>query len=525
VKDSSGKIVQEARARPDIKEITGTARAVQATTGMSSTDLQDGWRKYVEISSDYQGGKENLGGFAKLAKGYGADLGDVMGAAGMMRAQNKDMTAPQMMENMRNIVGQGQFGDISLKDMAANAGTITAGASAFGGEQRVTQAKLLGLTQIAGRAADPAEAATAVGRFGDDVLKHRDKLNAAGVQVSDKKGKLLDPAEILRNMFQKTGGDLGKMADLGLGERSIKIAKAVSGTYESAEAQKKGSGADAVMRDISQVENASLSEKDVDAAFAAKMDTAAEKFDLAVTNLREMLATKLQPALDAFIEKLPQLELASEKVIDGLTEMAHFMSSHPFASLAAAISAGFVAEVGKAKIAQILEEGIKGKMGGAIGALSIAATAVTIAVAGMAAIDTAFDDKSKADGDAAAGAAGGVGKLGALKVRGKDGKVDPAAIKAAQDEIDRLSTRQAELQKGPGAIERATGAASTIVDGGAAARRMEDARLTELRNGEKELKAFTEALKVATAATTIPTISSPNAPNRNQSQAGDRNKI
>ena len=523
VRDATGKVIQEEHKRPDLAAIQGHTRAVEASTGIKSAELSAGWQKYVEISSDYEGGKTNLEGLAKLAKATSSDFGDVMGSAGMLRAQNPNMTPEQMMTTMRGIIGQGQFGDISMRDMAKHASTVTAGASAYGGDQTKNQQRLLGLMQVAGRAADPAEAATAVARFGDDVLKHRGKLKAAGVDVADKDGKLSDPAVILRDMFKVSHGDLGKLAEMGLGERSKKVAMGLSGVYAAAEASKKGSGADAVYKDVSKLENAGYGQKDVDDSFQAVMATSSEKFEQAVTKLKEVLADKLMPKVEQLANHMDEWIPIVTNLINTFADLAGWVAQNPFAAAVGLMTGMILKDVAAAQISSSIQKiiaggggpGLGGNLGGmgkAGAALGIFGAAAGLTYAGIQEIDATLDAESTHDKTSGAQDANAISLAGAVK-RGQGGA---GGVNAAQAMLTDLQAKERALQKGPGFTETALGVTAGLFDGGEAQKQNENARQNDMRSTEQAIRALTDALKVAAAGG----IANPNDPSRNTPMAG-----
>jgi hypothetical protein len=351
--------------RPDKGAILSRATSVQAATNIDKTDLIKGWQSYVAKSSDFSGGGANLMEMAKLAKATGSDFQDVMGAAGMLRTQNKNMTPEQMMVTMRNIVGQSKLGAVEMPDLAAIAGKVTATSAMYAGSQTETQRKLLGLSQIAMKTAgSPAEAATAVSRFGADVGKHAlDLKKTFGVNATDEHGRVKDPGEVLADMMEAAHGNLttmgvgpkgghgsGGIGHMGLGINSIKLAEALAPTYLEAEAQKKGSGRAAVLAEVRRNTGAGYSQEDINKDFAAVMQATGEKFDGAVNRIKEVIEGKLTPWLERLAARLPELEPKIVRIINGLDQLFSWLVDNPWKGLGAIVAGTITKDLAAAGI-------------------------------------------------------------------------------------------------------------------------------------------------------------------------------
>jgi hypothetical protein len=378
-------------SRPNKDYILSVAKGVQATTNIDKTDLIEGLQSYVAKSSDFAGGMAGLGNFAKLAKASGSKFGDVMNAAGMLRAQNKDLGQDEMMDMLRSVIGQGKMGAVELSDLAHIAGRVTSSASSYQGTQSENQRKLLGLSQIAMRTAGSSDdAATAVTRFASDIQSHRDKIaDDFGADFSkslvNEKGQVSDPEKVISAIFAKTGGDLGKMGEgvgnIGLGKESMKLMNALAPTFLEAEKRQKGSGAEAVRQEVHKFTSAGYSKEDVEKDFAAVMKASGEKFDHAINTIREALEEKLAPKIERFAEKLPDLIPKVEQLIDAFDMVASYLLENPLKGAAAIIGAEIAKDVIAAKVGDMLKDALTKTLSATSGAvvLPIATAAITIA--------------------------------------------------------------------------------------------------------------------------------------------------
>lgn len=303
--------------RPDTNRILERAKAVAIGTNTDKNELLESIRDYVAKSSDFAGGMENMEFFAKLAKGSGTKLGDVTKAAGILRAQNTNLSANDAQDMLRNIVAQGKMGAVEIEDLARVAGKVTKTAAAYGMDQGQAQKALLGLSQIAIKTSgSPDEAATVISNLASDTLKHQKGLRKAGLNLTDDKGQLIDPTEMVSQVFEKTGGNLGKITDLGYGARSIKFFEALAPIFQNAGGGK--AGADAVRAEMQTYTTATYSPKDMEDDFQAVVKTNAERLEGAVNQLKEIFVEKLTPYLSRFADGLPAM---MPKIEEGLSKL------------------------------------------------------------------------------------------------------------------------------------------------------------------------------------------------------------
>lgn len=360
--------------------IMDTVGKTQAATNISKNDLLKGWQQYVKISSDVQGGQENLGEFAKLAKATGTDFGEMMTLAGRLKSGNAGLSSKDQLSLLRNIIGQGGQGSIEVEDLAKVGGEIVATAGMYGGPVSRSQQRLLGLAQIPGKLFGAAESATAVQRFGQDLEANADLIGSTGahfnrrsgtvvqglgVKVKDANGQLRDPAEIVSELMRASGGDLGKLKAGGLGKESMKIFEGVLSTFQQAGGG--ATGAEAVRTKIAQVENAGATSEDVDQMFARVMSESSEKFANAVNKIEESIQAHIGPALDRFADKIPELLPKIEMLINGVAKVADFFMENPFTGIGAVIAAKVTADVGQAALGKVLADGLAKAFSGGIG--------------------------------------------------------------------------------------------------------------------------------------------------------------
>ena len=424
------------RAQVDPSVISGMSKGTQALTNLDKEDVANGIKRYVGLSSDFEGlhgttssGKSGLDELAILSKASGTDFTQLMEAAASIKANNQGMTADGLITSMRQLLGAGKQGTIPLDQLAAHVGMIQASASMYAGSSTTegmtrNQSSLLGLVQLAGRATggDAARAAMSVKDFSADLMKEGHKAGLTKDMLyegGDSKKGMLAPDQLLANLFAKTGG-APDIAQKALGQRSLPIFEALKPIFDAAEKAQKGSGVGAVQSTVKGFENQSYSAADTMKEFNAVMATNSEKLDAAFKHIEETIETKAVPFIERFANGLTKHEPEIDKFLSAVAAVAEFMVSHPWEVLFGLMEKAMLGDMAKAAIGVAVKQamvqaiggapggGTLGKVGssggfvgsgGAMGALAagatIAALAITTATIGMAIIDQMADSSAK----------------------------------------------------------------------------------------------------------------------------------
>lgn len=369
--------------RADPAKIDARIRAVEAATGVDASELSKGTRAYVARSSDFTGGMENMEFFAKIAKGTGTSFEDVTKAAGNLRSQNKDLSGPQMKQMLLDVVQQGKSGSVELDDLSRAAGKITKTSSMYGMSQTDAQRQLLGLSQISARTSGGSvdEAATELSMFGADTLKHGKKMAGLGIKTADKHGDLLDPETIITNILRQTKGNIGKIQELGYGQRSLKFFEALTPTFKGAGGGE--AGIKAVLDDMRNVTGAKYDEGKLGEDFKNVVSSPAEQLGMALQQLREKVGDAVVPELVKMIpvlqEMTPALVTIISKGVPAIAELvrslADFVSknqwlidtiaAHPIGAI---MAVEVTKSIGLANIGAVIKGLLTGSGGGVPGA-------------------------------------------------------------------------------------------------------------------------------------------------------------
>lgn len=389
--------------RVDPKLLEADVMRVQASTNIDGRELMKGLQSYVAKTGNLESGRTNLEWLAKASKATGTSFDDMTSMAGMIRAQNADMTPEQMRATILGVIGQGKAGAVEISDLARVAARTTATAGLYQGDQGENQRKLLALSQLAIKTTGSAdEAGTAVASFGRNLASRRDKIAKDFGQdfadsLVDKQGRVADPAQAIAAIFEKTKGDVGQMGEgaghIGLGREALQLMYAVAPTYNKAEANQQGSGAQAVRDEITRSMAASYGQGDLDKEFANVMSANAEKLSAAFNKLEETVRIKVQPYLDKFADKLPELTPKIDAVIENLAKLAGWVMENP-------LKAAFAVLAGE-MVAAAVRSIVVAKMGE-----SITAAITSVIMAAKAALGVGSATEGAAESALANGAAG-----------------------------------------------------------------------------------------------------------------------
>ena len=392
-----------------------------------------GLGKFQALTGDLETGKAALDGLAKLAKGFGVDLDQMVGAAGQVSSALGDVgegkafatnaeKAAELNRIMRATTAQTQEGAIEMADFVSQFAKLKGAGIRFEGNVGDNILKMSALAQMAyqtGGAGSVSQASNAVMGFTNTLATkaRRDAFKAQGVEIDSKElGKFVDPYEIIKRSLKATGGDTDKMKSMWgniLGEKAV---NALSGAFRGAGGGDKGLAAvDALTaRFGGTVTNAQL-ETNLATQMGSKASDA-QAFQIELDKVTSQLGTELSPAL----KDLGPVAIGAAK---GLSGLVSFGASHPETAITAAI----VASIGKS-------------MGGPAGAtFQIAAATLVL---GKMAIDSVSKDANEGETASLGGEArrGNAAVSGARALAGKkDAAVAGAEVMGAiSDDIHRL---------------------------------------------------------------------------------------
>ena len=354
------------------KGITGSAilrraKEVGAESVMDQSEVVSAIGGFKDKTGSAQRGMNLAGDMAKLANATGSDLTQLMTAAGAVAADNKDMTDDQLKQLMGVFAKQGQLGSVEIKDMAKYGNRIVAGAGLFEGGASKNLATMGAFAQMAthGGASGPAEAALAAQRFGTDLQKKAGDIEAQGIKVRGKNGQMRDPTEILMDMVRKTGGDVTKAPNIGLGDRGVRVLTGAVKAYNDAG---KGAEGEKALREFFASMKQGTTQAEIDAANKERLAETDKQLEKAMNDLRQSVGEALLPSLRELIPVIRQMTPHIVELMTKVGELVMWASKNPFATMVSAMTVALVAEVGKANIATLIRSMVQGGGGGGGGA-------------------------------------------------------------------------------------------------------------------------------------------------------------
>lgn len=412
--------------RIDPRELVAVARDVGREAAFDPARVLEGLQSFVGKTGDLATGRAALPGLSKLARATGTSLEDMIGAAGEASKALGDVGPGKEFETaadkgmalvnvLRLMAGQGKVGAAELKDLAKYGGRLAAASQAFGGDAAQNLGDMGALAQLSiarGGAASAAEAATSVAGFANTLKTpaRAKEFEAHGVNILGKGGGFRSVRDILKEssaaaverggekaplefkkMFANVKG--AQAADPAFQAYQKEYQKAIAAQKSKTEADKAGKAAiDALFDSFGKA----IGENEEKESFDRSMNTSAAKVQLFNNKLAEIGGQIAERVLPQLQKLAPYVVNAAE----AFAKMVSFAAENPGTAIAAAI----VASIGKAAIGSAvgsavskLIEGAAGS-GGAmkgLGALSIVASAITIASVGMLAIDTVMNEMDK----------------------------------------------------------------------------------------------------------------------------------
>lgn len=369
-------LAASSQADPDGKkwktsEVLRSARNTANALSMDPEEVLKGIGKYKDLTGNLGDAMKLAPGMAKLATAMGADTGELMENAG--NAANAGLKGDDIMRMARVQTMQGMQGAVELKDMARYGARLTSSATLFGGDRATNIAAMGALAQVArqhGPATTAAEATMGAERFATDIAKHSKSLEAAGIKVSDGHGGLRGADLIMRDMLEKTGGDVTKLSAMGLGDRGIKPLQGFSSIYRDAmggtrqkgetDAQfagRQAKGKAAVLAEFDKYTKG-VSDADIDTAAKERLGEADKQVTKSMNELRDAVGTQLLPEFIKLVPVLRDLTPMIASVLREATKFAEWFAKNPIQGIGGVILAAIAKDLAGAAIGEAVKRAL-----------------------------------------------------------------------------------------------------------------------------------------------------------------------
>lgn len=369
--------------RQQIKDrILGLAQQQGHISGGGALGSLRALEKFVSISGRLNVGEQMLPFMTQISGATGADMGDVGRTAGQIvqnlgtKIKDPNEILRQTEEIMLSMAGQARVGSIEFADLATQMGKVMSATAGYKGEISDLAGTMGAVSQlaIAGGASSPEEAMTAILRLKDAFIKNagseakgRRKATGfvgAGINVWADEGKtqLRDPAVLLGEVLERTGGDLSKIQKL-FGIRSRKAVEPFQEAFRSLGGDTLGSKA--VMQTLMSIKGTKMSRDELSASAQFAWQQPSAEFARELEKFKDALGNDLLPILTKLTPKLGEL-------LGHVASGVDWMTQNPFQSIfggmgvvvTAAIIKGLAVDAMGAAVQRALVGAAAGSAGG-----------------------------------------------------------------------------------------------------------------------------------------------------------------
>lgn len=402
--------------RQDPRALMADVQNAANTAALDVNTAMEGLQAFVGKTGDLATGRAVLKDMAILARATGGELNDIVSAAGDVAAnlgevgakfKTPEEKARAVASVMAAMAAQGKVGAVEMKDLASQMAKLAASAPQFAGPIEQSMATMGALAQMArakGGASSATQATTSVQGFVATFGKaaRRKELKAAGVEIEDKAGMLLDPEEIIVNALKATKGSTAGMNKLFMDAGAQRVTRGFKNIYNQAEAEKKGSGEAAVRAEFSKLKKASMSDKERDESFQTSMKGGEAQAQV----LKNQVEKQLGDAMERVAPKLMELAPRVGQVTEALGGLVAWAASNPMGAVGAALAAGLAKSMGE-QLATGVAKSVTGALAGNLTLSGFTVASMAIASVGLMGIEYVaekMDEESrkkfKEEGDA-----------------------------------------------------------------------------------------------------------------------------
>lgn len=200
-------------------------------TGVDANTILAGVSKIGEITGDFDFAEKMGENLAKAANASGASVEDLAAVASSLRV-TMGLTADETQKFFNSLIIQGDQGSFTLQKFAGEGKALLAATSTHGVKTPEQFARFGSYLQVMNaQIKSEAELTTSVSTLFSELSAKAKDLNKIGVHVFDKNNEFNDFDAIMRQLMQKTGGDIQKLQKF-FGASSIKALQPLIGEYK-----------------------------------------------------------------------------------------------------------------------------------------------------------------------------------------------------------------------------------------------------------------------------------------------------
>ena len=216
----------------DTKVFRESLHKTAVETGVAANEILNGVSKIGEITGQFDFAEEMGPRLAKAAKASGASIEDLANVASSLKV-TMGLTADEVAKFFNSLIVQGDQGSFVLRSFASEGKALLATTSTHGIKTAEQFASFGGYLQVMNsQIKSEAELTTSVSALFSELTAKAKDLNKIGVHVFDKNKEFNDFDAIMRQLMQKTNGDLQKLGKL-FGASSIKALQPIITEYKN----------------------------------------------------------------------------------------------------------------------------------------------------------------------------------------------------------------------------------------------------------------------------------------------------
>lgn len=216
----------------DTKVFRESLHKTAIETGVAANEILNGVSKIGEITGQFDFAEDMGGILAKAAKASGATVEDLANVASSLQV-TMGLTANDVAKFFNSLIIQGDQGSYTLQKFAAEGKALLAATSTHGIKTADQFASFGAYLQVMNaQIKSEAELTTSVSTLFSELVSKAKDLNKIGVHIFDKNKEFNDFDAIMRQLMEKTNGDLQKLGKL-FGASSIKALQPIITEYKN----------------------------------------------------------------------------------------------------------------------------------------------------------------------------------------------------------------------------------------------------------------------------------------------------
>ncbi len=216
----------------DTKVFRDSLHKMAVETGVDANEILNGVSRIGEITGQFDFAEEMGPRLAKAAKASGASMEDLANVASSLKV-TMGLTADEVAKFFNSLIIQGDQGSYTLQKFAAEGKALLATTSTHGIKTAEQFASFGGYLQVMNsQIKSEAELTTSVSALFSELASKAKDLNKIGVHVVDKNREFNDFDAIMRQLMDKTKGDILKLGKF-FGASSMKALMPIITEYKN----------------------------------------------------------------------------------------------------------------------------------------------------------------------------------------------------------------------------------------------------------------------------------------------------